>query len=219
MSLVVALGCADGVAMCADSRYTSSPDGMNYAITGQTKLLERPDALLGLVGAVGNLRTILRGIGAFGSPCEFTKKLQDSSRRLWGEDWFSPEKLERHLGGRTAILVATHRNQDPQIFQFWAHQDWGVNALHEIGAIGQNLHGGCYYLSRFLLSVSTLKQAAYLSYFSVREVISLDGAAGEPVEVRTVQEGKIRAAPEEWMEEFRIRHAAMIEHLGNEFSN
>ncbi len=229
MSLAIAVKAADGVVLLADSRTTASIDGMNYRRDDVPKIIRVGQHPVALVGEIELLEPVIIGAGiacnpfqgenTFSRDCNLIgESLRASFTNIYGS---FDQGLKSMPGYQTAGIFVGHGKYGDEegsfIYQVEPQTYFGPRWKNGIALAGQHIHGGAYYLCRFLEPKMKIREAAYLAYFCMREVNSLDGTVGGGIHIWSVQNNKAHDFTEEWQGEFSKRHALAVESMRNWF--
>lgn len=213
MSLVMALEAKDCVVLAGDTKGLRQLDGMNYERGTESKLRSlEAGCAVGMTGDLGLMRQFLddcknRGI-TFGKEKPFSGtvyEFENSLRELFAKRFEDTEKPVWE-SFPSSLILAGHgvygSEQGGFIYTMQLQQNFAALRQHQWDAIGQELHGGIYYLSQFHKPGLPDKHAAFLAYFCISEVAERNGTVGKPIDIVILQDNKIRPAPEEWLKGF-----------------
>ncbi|MFQ5662259.1 MAG: hypothetical protein ACE5HL_00300 [Terriglobia bacterium] len=211
---------ADGcVVLAADTRGIRVQDGMNYDRGRVSKLRSLGDGCAeGITGDLCLMGQLLddaksRGLG-FGKAKRFSDTVYEFERTLrqMYEQKFGNAGVDPKERFPSSLLFAGHGvyggERDCFIYTMHVQQNFAAVRQNEWDAIGQWLHGGCYYACRYYRPTMTEKEAAFLAYFCIGEVGKLDGTVGLPVDIMILRDNSVQSIPGQWSEEFKSKYEA-----------
>jgi 20S proteasome alpha/beta subunit len=231
MSLSIAAIASDGVVLVSDSRTISVIAGMNYAMDDIPKILTIGNHPMAFVGSLELMEEIFTssakianpfsGAGTFPGDCAV---LVRECRRIFEEKYgvSSYRDALACISGQTSVLIIGHGQYGGEsgayLYQVCPHEAFAPVKKLSIAIAGQDIHGGAYYMAKFYDSSMSMEQIAWIAYFSIREVASVDCAVGAPIYIWSVKDNAARDQTEEWGGKFIKRYEACRKTMRDWFS-
>ena len=187
---------------------------MNYQESDITKIVPfGKNAAVGITGKVDLMKEFLEDakqhnllFSQEGSPTEAMNTIAGHFRALYQSRFGVSPLGDKELSPTTLTFAGQGRGNQTLVYQVHANGNFRCLPMDRLSVCGQDIHGGCYYLCRFYRPEMDIKAAAFLAYFCICEVASLDGAVGVPVEIWKSEQGNSEPVEESWMAKFKDQH-------------
>jgi 20S proteasome alpha/beta subunit len=217
VSLILAVKGRDGVVLCADTRVTRKTlDRMNYKEDGISKVRFFGQGCS--VGVTGDLGFALPFIENASSDLHFSKDkaiedtlegIRESLKKHY-KQCYGNEAFDGTNPQDTNLVFAGHGSFGGKfksfVYSMSPSERFSPRDAGNISSIGQHAHGGLYFALRYQRPDMDVKRAAFLGYFCINEVASLDGAVGPPVEITVCRDNSSSFVSADWLTEFRLRY-------------
>jgi 20S proteasome alpha/beta subunit len=222
MSLAIAVEAKDGVVLLSDSRTTAIIDGMNYQIDEEPKIGFINGYPVAMVGSVEILNELIKrvheelkpftGSAAFSKDCD---EIADLMRTAFEKKYGDLATRVKCVMPSTGVTFVGHGEYGDEsgafIYQIQVRSFFGPTSKWRFALAGQSFHGAAHYLAKFHSRSMNVKEAAFLAYFCIKEVSTLDATVGVPIRIWTVQNRTSREMTKEWGDEFCDRHGSAAE--------
>src|ERR1700738_2900082 len=188
VSLAIATKVEEGVVLCADTRITLHFEGANYAQDGYCKMrLFGEGAAVAVTGDVPTVMGYLERAEEQGKAfrqeigaSHTVRELQLLFRKFYRDE--IGDKPDPNATTTTTLLFAGSgvfaNKKETFIFRMELNHNFDYSKEPRFALAGQHNHGGLYYHTRFLREGMSAKEAAFLAYWCIGEVGSVDGRVG-----------------------------------------